>query len=392
MKKTHFPPTHYDVILRNQPFILPFIERELVNISSRELEGPFGSTDEFSDIYGEYLDNYNKKFREHCIANYPSISCKEDFDEMFQSFPEYPTMMYSAEVDYVNSVNFNLYGKKVFNLTENLIDRLSVTELNAPAEFLRLPFKSCMFVLTGKTAIDALMAISGTEETSYSDAITVFIHERPFKEYTKLLITTSQVGYSRNRCLVKREILIHPDWSIDNAMRTDWNSLYEEHPDWLDKSAESLGSFLEVDDEDETLFYHEGRAFYRIILNAILYLSSNTPDIVESLSPCKEYKAGISKIKSRSKVEKRKRSIDKISELDGSIVGGSIPAIRVVKGHGELGFSTDSVHQELLRFMVRGHWRNQPYGENNLLRKLIFIEPYFKGPDAGDVINKPYIV
>jgi hypothetical protein len=42
--------------------------------------------------------------------------------------------------------------------------------------------------------------------------------------------------------------------------------------------------------------------------------------------------------------------------------------------------------------MVRGHWRRQPHGQENLERKLIWIRPYYKGPDLAAVINKPYLV
>jgi hypothetical protein len=44
------------------------------------------------------------------------------------------------------------------------------------------------------------------------------------------------------------------------------------------------------------------------------------------------------------------------------------------------------------RFIVRGHWKRQPYGPEESLRKLIFIKPYFKGPDMAELINKPYEV
>lgn len=33
-----------------------------------------------------------------------------------------------------------------------------------------------------------------------------------------------------------------------------------------------------------------------------------------------------------------------------------------------------------VQYMVTGHWRNQPHGPNNTLRKLIFIQPFWKGP------------
>jgi hypothetical protein len=44
------------------------------------------------------------------------------------------------------------------------------------------------------------------------------------------------------------------------------------------------------------------------------------------------------------------------------------------------------------RFIVRGHWRQQAYGEDRSLRKQIWIYPFYKGPEFGEVLNKPYLV
>jgi len=45
------------------------------------------------------------------------------------------------------------------------------------------------------------------------------------------------------------------------------------------------------------------------------------------------------------------------------------------------------------RYVVRGHWRNQAYGEGRLLRKRKWIEPHWKGPEnAVEAINRNYEV
>ena len=41
-----------------------------------------------------------------------------------------------------------------------------------------------------------------------------------------------------------------------------------------------------------------------------------------------------------------------------------------------------------VQFLVRGHWRNQPHGPGNSLRKVIHIEPYWKGPEDGKLVAK----
>jgi hypothetical protein len=43
-----------------------------------------------------------------------------------------------------------------------------------------------------------------------------------------------------------------------------------------------------------------------------------------------------------------------------------------------------------VQFLVRGHWRHQAYGEQRLLRKLLWIEPFWKGPDGSLITSKTY--
>lgn len=44
------------------------------------------------------------------------------------------------------------------------------------------------------------------------------------------------------------------------------------------------------------------------------------------------------------------------------------------------------------RFVVRGHYRNQAHGAERALRKRIWIQPYWKGPEWGERMNRPYRV
>lgn len=41
-----------------------------------------------------------------------------------------------------------------------------------------------------------------------------------------------------------------------------------------------------------------------------------------------------------------------------------------------------------VQFLVRGHWKNQAHGPGHSLRKLIHIEPYWKGPEEARIVTK----
>jgi len=45
-----------------------------------------------------------------------------------------------------------------------------------------------------------------------------------------------------------------------------------------------------------------------------------------------------------------------------------------------------------VRFIVRGHWRNQACGEKLASHKLIWIKPFWKGPDMSEIVSKPYVI
>ena len=58
------------------------------------------------------------------------------------------------------------------------------------------------------------------------------------------------------------------------------------------------------------------------------------------------------------------------------------------KGSSSKGAGLKNAYQ----FMVRGHWRNQAHGKGRKDRKYIWIQPYLKGQDMAEILDKPYIV
>jgi hypothetical protein len=41
--------------------------------------------------------------------------------------------------------------------------------------------------------------------------------------------------------------------------------------------------------------------------------------------------------------------------------------------------------------VVAGHHKWQPHGPQNSLRKWIFIEPYYQGPEEGAIVVRPHV-
>jgi len=64
--------------------------------------------------------------------------------------------------------------------------------------------------------------------------------------------------------------------------------------------------------------------------------------------------------------------------------------LRPPKGYNSTNISTSGGRKVDVRFIVRGHWRNQPYGKGRSLVKRVWIKPFWKGPDVGEVSKSKY--
>lgn len=62
------------------------------------------------------------------------------------------------------------------------------------------------------------------------------------------------------------------------------------------------------------------------------------------------------------------------------------PAIEVVLRRAKAGTESARSVDWHHRWIVRGHWRQQPYGPNSALRRPRFIPPYVKGPEGAPLL------
>lgn len=135
-----------------------------------------------------------------------------------------------------------------------------------------------------------------------------------------------------------------------------------------------------------------GLAFYRIILNALLYLSSDKAELTAKKGPRKEIEGSAKGIASLSKRKRLLQTTGWYTALDYEEVGASVGPIVIQKVEVTGGEGASAGGKPLVRFMVRGHWRQQLHGPEIQHRKLVWIQPYYKGPDLAATINKPYLV
>lgn len=386
------PLTHIDHIRKLRPELWDYVARDIARLRETGWPGSVGSIDDIeSREYEPCITFLLDKFVQETAASIgmPATAVMEHFRQT----PDAQLLLHSLNQDYHNILNFELAGRKTFYFSENLTDHLLATELNVDADLVRPPFDSSLFVLPGQAAVEALYAAVHRQPDAedYRYPISVFVTslvDRTSPESRKILMSVSHWRGPQLVVVMKREVAIRPCWDINKALKTDWVALGEKGDGgvYIDQD----GGGCAVTDEE---FYTDGLALFRLILNAVLYLGSSDPDIALRLSGREAALKEAAAMKSHVKAKKARQEARKESELDYTSVGESVQPIYVRKGDA----SGDTSHpggfrEYAVRFLVRGHWRNQPCGPALADRRLTWIKPYYKGPEMAAIVNRPYVV
>lgn len=398
-------PTYYDFVSKLRPFVVELAEQDAQELLSLpHSPAVIRSVDDYASRYAKCIERLDMGILEHA-AKQTGLSVEQLKPYLATALPragaEYASLYATVNYEYHNLVNFALAGKKTFHFCDNLSEHLANTEINLKAGLIQLPFSTCLFTFTSRAVINAMHNIRGdagrwdmnTAGLDYSAPVSVFLTEIPAGDGLpgrKLLICAWQAKLPNTGYLMlKRELYLGDDWTLEQALRTDWETL----------TPDNIGNGLSVNlyedsvsSQDDDKFYTDGLAFYRIILNAVLYLSSDQPELTPKESPRKEIESRAKEIASLPKRRKLLQSRGRYSSLDYEEVGASVGPIVIQKGATEEGGVGVDGSKPLVRFMVRGHWRRQPHGPENQNRKLIWIRPHYKGPDLATAINRPYLV
>lgn len=131
----------------------------------------------------------------------------------------------------------------------------------------------------------------------------------------------------------------------------------------------------------------------RTILGFLLYLQSEHPDIEPvPPTPRRHFKEIRSPKEREAALANQEKKLRPTTRLPILYIGRKL-ALEVEEQVKELNFdhgesTPTGRHWQLDRQVwVRGHWKNQFYGEGRLLRKMIWIKPYLKGPDVADSLR-----
>lgn len=400
------PPTYYEFVRKVRPFVTELAEKDAADLLAQpEPPASIRSVDDYESRFQECLDLTNEQALEQMAAMTGRTveQCRPFFAQARMHHQAHFLSLYqSVNYEYHCLVNFALAGKKIFHFSDNLAEHLANTEINLKAALIQLPFQTCLFTFTSSAVVNAMHNVRGpagrvamnTAGLDYSAPISAFMTVRPAGSGLpgeKLVICAFHArlpgaGY----LMLKREIYLGENWTLEQALHTDWKSITPENYG----RGYSLNTNEDViEPQEDKTFYTDGLMFYRILLNAVLYLSSDQAELTAKGSPRPEILARAKDISSPSKRKKLLQSISRHTDLDYLEVGESVGPIVIKKGDAEgAEGGKGGSGKPLVRFMVRGHWRRQAHGPERQERKLIWIRPFLKGPDLATTINKPYLV
>lgn len=398
-------PTYYDFVRKLRSFVADLAEQDAAELLARPLPpATIHSIDDYDSRFAQCIDQVDMGILAHA-ATATGVSVELLKPHLAAALPQarakFASLYATVNHEYHCLVNFALAGKKTFHFSDNLAEHLANTEINLKAALIQLPFPTCLFTFTSRAVINAMHNIRGdagrwainAAGLDYSAPVSVFLTVHPAGAGLpgrKLLICAWHARLpDTSYLMLKRELYLGDDWTLEQALRTDWETLT---PDDL-----GIGLRVNVDDDtiayqDDDTFYNDGLAFYRIVLNAVLYLSSNQAELTAMESPRREIEARAKELASPPKRRKLLQTTGRYTALDYQEVGASVGPIVIQKGETDGSTGSAGGGKPLVRFMVRGHWRRQPHGQESQERKLIWIRPYYKGSDIAATINKPYLV
>lgn len=132
--------------------------------------------------------------------------------------------------------------------------------------------------------------------------------------------------------------------------------------------------------------YYDADVFV-FTVNALLYISSQDADIVEDKSHVHKLHQQLQGLKGGHKRKKLEEQLHKEKQHKIYICGANIRASKEY-----IASLSKESRQLTVRFRVRGHWRNQACGPKLSEHKLIWIQPYWKGPTYAELLERNYIV
>lgn len=288
--------------------------------------------------------------------------------------PQFRALIRDSAADFMRWMMFHGYGEQNFRLWPALCEALLATEFRTPRELLKLPYPFMTFQLP--RVVGEMLPIRHQDGTSYP-ASTIYAGVG-LGAHTKSSVLTVSVVSEMPKHWLQRRL---------NGNQYHFMINMDQAPEILDEdwaiSHECTSYTLDRDD----------RQHLRLVLNALLYVSTPAADLIKRES---QFEEEVRKLKKNAKIKNKPRQLQRKAELlrRSSMIkhtdAGKKFKLSFLSMDGNTGnHGTAKIRH---KFLVRGHWRNQPFGPNREGRKLIWIKPFYKGEGLPEALGRTYEV
>lgn len=236
-----------------------------------------------------------------------------------------------------------------FQMGHKYASALMATAVNVDEDSIRPPFKA--FLIEVPPGL-----ISVTEEGSDQrfDVRLILVHYLKGREgemvWDFATITTGRVSVWQHGASSKR--------------------MLEEHKEGEGKDWASYSFGMEIEDRDQRVNF----LIQRLILNTCLAVS--TPDNSKPIGKTARMKP--SELRCSAEPLVRTFQVGKPIQLDCR------PAVSDYLEGRKPGKKLS------VQTLVAGHWRRQAHGPGGTLRKMIWLEPYWRGPEEAPILTRPH--
>jgi len=284
-------------------------------------------------------------------------------------------------------------GRKTYYVTEGLTEGLCCTRLNVPCSDFKLPVPCIQLVYDSPDAREAMAALTGGGSMGVSpdSVISVYVREDNLSQigFRRLMIVAFEQRGSETLRGVARQLALRDDWSLEQALLTDWDSpelklQVSAKPAMGWKAAPDDESF-EVEPGYAESFLDQGLMFIRLVVNSVLYIASRNAELAEKVWP-----RPIEPQIGRPEKSGHSPAGPKRWTLVGEHVE-PIPIILDPRAQHENGTLGRQSMRYKVRFLVPGFHRRKP-GSAPDAPKDVWVRHHYRGPEMADVISNPYIV
>ncbi|WP_247391764.1 hypothetical protein [Ralstonia pseudosolanacearum] len=373
------PDTYYEMQVRTNPRLFHFLRKDLRRLEAnptlvvQDILPPLGECEEVAYVRSTlaYMQEHPERYGWlHNRATHAAV-----LDAMIR--------------DYRFLLAYEHAGRKTYYFSEPLTEQLCYTALNMNCDQLRLPFSSFAFVYDSAEAVEAVHSIL-KRPVEPGETVTVLVREDDLEQvgFPRLMFAIYVHRGDTAVAQVSRQLAMRPDWTLEQALRTDWDKVNMPSPPErfapvARLAAEGDGDF-EIDADEMEVFFDEGLRFVRLLLNSILYVTSRDAELAERLTRRKVRPAKAAHAKSRN-FEKRQYWV----------AGQSVEPLPIVIDPLRAPASGRPLRREgrrvQVRFLVSGFWRRKP-GAGQDAPKDVWVKPHHRGPEMADLINRPYVV